>query len=337
MGNKCDSLFKLIKDGDDVTKFKKKYTKKINRISNKDFHPQEYTCKNYNLLHYASKKGRLSIICYLLQQEFDINKQMINGFTSLHCALKQKKIEVSLLLIDSGADVNILTSDNISCLMLAATIPCMQCVKRIIQGYDISMNIMTYKEGYTALCYSVESGDLEISLFLIEMGSDVLHMTKSSESLLDISRKSDNINEQLIEYLSEHIDEDSISKIKKLSIPSLKQSSGSVISVDNQIDSIGNFTVHDSEISRTPRSPEIFLINSAENRVIKQPISARSGGAGGAGGADRFGGAGGAGRKAPSETLENRDKMKSLNFKSCSNITPIVYPVFVNENLQKSD
>jgi len=266
MGNKCDSLFKLIKDADNIIKFKKKYKKKLNKISN-NINPQEYTYKNYNLLHYASKKGRTSVIFFLLEQDFDINRQMINGYTPLLCALEGKHIQTSLFLMDSGSDVNVITADSITSLMLASKIPSIECVKRILETYNISINISTLKEGYIALTYSVESESNDICLLLIENGSDILHITKSGETLLDISRRTD--NEELVSFFTKYIDENNCNSNgngneKRVEIPhlkflSLKQSSGEIhserIQIDNQIDSIGNFTVHDSEVSRTPRSP----------------------------------------------------------------------------------
>ena len=253
MGNKCGRLFQIIKESDDVIRFKKEYDKKIKKHS--DIDPQEYTYKNHNLLHYSSKKGRINIVSYLCEKHFDIDKWMINEFTPLFCALKNKQNEVSMFLIDSGSDVNVITTYGLTSLMLAVSCS-LECVIKVLSKYNLSnINLMTQSDGYSSLCYAAKYADSKICNLLIENGSDIFHINKEGDNILEIAKK--NNNEEVVFYLIEYI------ASKQITFPSSLESSSLKFDIDkiektvstNQIDKIGNFTVHNSDISRTPRTP----------------------------------------------------------------------------------
>lgn len=249
MGNKCGSLFRIIKEADDVVRFKKEYDKKMKK--HPDVDPQEYTYKNYNLLHYASKKGRVNIVAYLCENKFDIDKWMINEFTPLFCALKNKQTDAIMLLIDLGADVNIITTYGLSSLMLAATCS-IECLIKIMSRYDkTNINSMTISDGYSALCYAVRYSTVDNCLLLLNNDCDLFHITKEGENILDLAKQ--NTDNSMVEFLNKYIASRNTS-LNTMELPPLQFKLQKTIST-NQIDSIGNFTVHNSDISRTPRTP----------------------------------------------------------------------------------
>jgi ankyrin repeat protein len=252
MGNKCGVLFRVIKENGDVVRFKKEYDKKIKK--HPDIDPQECTYKNYNLLHYASKKGRLDIISYLCEKKFDIDKWTIGEFSPLFCALKNKQVDSVIFLIDAGADVNVTTSYGLTTVMLAATCP-IECLIKVLSKYDMSnINVMTLSDGYSALCYGARYGSVEICSLLLDNGSDILHITKDGDNIIDVAKMNNDFSVEA--FLNKYMIDKGLSSVVKQQQQEapLHLKLQKTIST-NQIDSIGNFTVHNSDVSRTPRTP----------------------------------------------------------------------------------
>jgi ankyrin repeat protein len=57
-------------------------------------------------IHEASLNGNIKALLQLLAEGININSPDENGFTPLHVATKKGHKEISLALIEKGADVN---------------------------------------------------------------------------------------------------------------------------------------------------------------------------------------------------------------------------------------
>merc|ERR1711978_833083 len=107
-------LFASVEAGD-LEKFKELIKKETKEtIDQVDFY-------GYTALHAAAENGRLEMIPPLLEAGADINRATYDAtFTSLHHALAKGHMECARLLVESGADVNVQDEEELTPLHCAA-------------------------------------------------------------------------------------------------------------------------------------------------------------------------------------------------------------------------
>jgi len=160
-------LFAACTEGD-VAKAKellKKETKET--IDQVDFY-------GYTALHAACEAGHADLIVPLLEAGADINRATYDAtFTSLHHALAKRKWDCAKILIDKGADVNLLNEGGVfgSSLHYAIYQGEEEFVKLIVaKGGDVNL---ISGQGYTPIHMAVINDQLAILDVLIKSGADV--------------------------------------------------------------------------------------------------------------------------------------------------------------------
>ncbi|XP_076284339.1 uncharacterized protein LOC143210928 [Lasioglossum baleicum] len=136
-----------------------------------------------NLLCTAVMNGSLKIVEYLLQYGADVDMLGSSKFgeslTPLHSAVKSNQLEMTKLLINYEADVNIKDGEGTSPLVDAIQNKATEMIKLLlINGADT-------KEDPNLLCTAVMNGSLKIVKDLLKYGADVnmLGSSKFGESL----------------------------------------------------------------------------------------------------------------------------------------------------------
>ena len=117
-----------------------------------------------------------SMIKYLIENnlnEANMNHCDGKGCCALFYAVNDGNDEIVQLLVQSGADVNVLAGGNGQTPIIAATINSrVEMVKLLSQNPDIDIN-HSDDDGYSALMYAVKNSHFEIVQLLVESGADV--------------------------------------------------------------------------------------------------------------------------------------------------------------------
>jgi len=155
-------------EGGDLDKFKELIKKETKEtIDQVDFY-------GYTALHAAAENGRLEMIPMLLDAGANINQATYDAtFTSLHHALAKGHFECAQLLVDRGADLNLLNEGGCfgTSLHYAVFKDNLDFVKMLI-GKGADVNIIS-GQGFSALHQAVMGDQPEIAKVLIAAGADV--------------------------------------------------------------------------------------------------------------------------------------------------------------------
>ncbi len=131
----------------------------------------------WTMLMYASRKGNVSSVKYLLDHGADINAnsaryQNSNGWTALTFSLEFDHKEIARLLLERGANPNACVPGNYSALGSASYKGNDKMVRLLLEkGADPNACIGEY--GWTPLMYASKYGNFSIVKQLVEGGADI--------------------------------------------------------------------------------------------------------------------------------------------------------------------
>ncbi|MBN1974628.1 MAG: ankyrin repeat domain-containing protein [Sedimentisphaerales bacterium] len=159
--------------------------------------PEDQNLSRYEvmILNCAGLSGKIEVVKYYLDRGSDIDKDLSNGFTLLHLAIRTGHTELAEYLIDKGANLTLQTNEKMTPIMLAVThnrkeIEEMLIKKGIkrdvftetIRG-DIQavMNYLAedpnlinqYRGNFSLLHWAAYKGHYDLAKILIETGADV--------------------------------------------------------------------------------------------------------------------------------------------------------------------
>ena len=120
----------------------------------------------HSLLFYASSKGYLDIVKYLINNGADVNSMGGRGIFSLYTASSKGHLDIVKYLIDNGADVNLTTNIGLSSLYHSICNGHLDIVKYLIDN-GANFNF-TKRHDKFSLYSAANSGHLDIIKFLID-------------------------------------------------------------------------------------------------------------------------------------------------------------------------
>ena len=132
--------------------------------------------KHGSKLHDASSEGDITTLSALIEEEgFDVDLMSEEGNTPIIIAARKNQLESLNFLLSNGANINHQShykySDKYSCLMIAAIHNRKDMVRLLLQ-YGADVNLMC-REGRTALSYAAGNGCATITKALLDHKADM--------------------------------------------------------------------------------------------------------------------------------------------------------------------
>ena len=147
------------------------------------------------------------IVSYLISMGADVNGvDSSNGQTTLNNVLTwlnfssyqyERHMRIIYILLENGADVNILGEDSIPALLkvIESEVDKKDCIEIVNEIIYRGVNIdITNNYGQNALMYAAFNGRLELVNYLLEAGIDINAKDKSGKSALDWAKESNPMN-----------------------------------------------------------------------------------------------------------------------------------------------
>jgi ankyrin repeat protein len=143
----------------------------------------------------AAEQGHFEIVKALLQKKATVNLQTNSGLSALHLAIRN--IEIVEILIENGANVNMISETYGTPILQAAIYGHLEVVQYLIEK-KADINLST-NNGKTPLMSAVEQGHFEIVKALLQKTATVNLQTNSGLSALHLAIRNIEIVEILIE------------------------------------------------------------------------------------------------------------------------------------------
>ncbi|WP_419247334.1 ankyrin repeat domain-containing protein [Wolbachia endosymbiont of Rhagoletis indifferens] len=141
--------------------------------------------KEFTLLHFAVNFGDINVTKLLLEEGADIDIKDQNKNTSLHLAASNGHTDTVKLLMEKGSDLSVVDKEGNTSLHLAASNGHTDIVKLLVEkGSDLSA---VNKNGDTLLHLAASNGHTDIVKLLVEKGSDLSAVNKNGDTPLNIA------------------------------------------------------------------------------------------------------------------------------------------------------
>ena len=140
-----------------------------------------------NCLHIAAHEGYINLCKVLIDNhKFDVDMTDNDGCTALHRSAQIGNYELVTYFADMGTDIQLKTNDGRNCLHIAACEGHFDLCKMLIDQYNFDVH-MTDNAGWTALHWSVESGNYELVTYFANIATDIHLKTNDGRNCLHIA------------------------------------------------------------------------------------------------------------------------------------------------------
>ena len=152
---------------------------------------------SYSALQLASETGRIELVLLFLEQGADVDVKNKEGNTVLMFAASRGHLEILKGLLDKGADVNLQNNAGLTALMMVAEKGNVEAVKLLLgKGADVNEKDSS---GRTALMAASGFGHLEVVKTILDNGGNVNAKDNSGNTALRIAQSANHF--QVIRFL----------------------------------------------------------------------------------------------------------------------------------------
>ena len=151
---------------------------------------------NYGIscLHIAAHAEHLNLCKVLIDKhKFDVDMTDNYGCTALHRSAQIGNYELVTYFADMGTDIKLKTNDGRNCLHIAAHEGHLNLCKMLIDEHEFDVH-MTNNAGWTALHWSIQSGNYELVTYFAAMATDIHLTTNDGRNCLHIAAHEGNFN-----------------------------------------------------------------------------------------------------------------------------------------------
>ena len=131
------------------------------------------TCDSRGLSAFtlAGELNRVEMVKVMVKAGVDVNaRNLIGGWTALHCACSQGHVAMVKLLLSSAADVEVGDNEGWTPFHFAASNGCLEALKQLL-AVGCDMNKMTAAEGYSPLHLACQQGGVAVVEELLGRGA----------------------------------------------------------------------------------------------------------------------------------------------------------------------
>ncbi|ESO91669.1 hypothetical protein LOTGIDRAFT_85066, partial [Lottia gigantea] len=157
----------------------------------------------FSPLMYALRKRLFEVTKRLIGKGSDVNIQNKNKETALHLIVKVKHGQVEMVerLIKAGADINVYNNRGEWCLDIAVKSSSPNtCILELLLSNGAKVNVKDLKQ-FTPLMWAVKNNNYDMVEMLIKVGAEVNFFNQYFDTCLHIAVKSQKPNMQAIECL----------------------------------------------------------------------------------------------------------------------------------------
>ena len=152
------------------------------------------TVNGRNCLHIAAQNGHLNLCKALIDKyRFNVHVDDRYGYTALHHSARSGSYKLLAYFIDMGTDIHLKTKTGIKCLHLAAENGYLDLCKALIDNHKFDLHISD-NDGYTALHFSVISGNSDLVTYFAEKVINIKLKTKNGSNCLHIAVENGHLN-----------------------------------------------------------------------------------------------------------------------------------------------
>jgi len=144
----------------------------------------------WNKLHIVCMNGDIQQLNTLIHEEkVDLNEKTIDGWSALHIAVSNNKIEIVKCLLDHGVDKNI-ENEDYNPLYIASQNGFNDIVKLLVE-YGADINKLT--NGWSAIQIACSNGHYQTVEYLLNQGANIHLKTAEEYKLLHIATEENNL------------------------------------------------------------------------------------------------------------------------------------------------
>ena len=144
------------------------------------------TTYNQTPLWMASTAGDQILGMFLHRKDIEINGQSRRGETPLYQAIQYKRISAAKMLLDAGADPNVLTDEKRCILSWAAAEGSEESIELLLKQPSIQLDIPD-KLGQTPLLRAADAGHNKCMRMLLDKGASVKHADEEGRTALSLA------------------------------------------------------------------------------------------------------------------------------------------------------
>ncbi|CAI8058308.1 Ankyrin repeat domain-containing protein 17, partial [Geodia barretti] len=135
----------------------------------------------------AARLGKIEAVSLLIKAGAALDLQNMQGDSAVILATANYHLPVLKELVRAGADLNLQNEDGLTALMISSRFGKTDLTETLVSGANISLDIQTTNNGWSALFFAVDKGHVAITKLLLKKGADPHLSDHSKLTIMDVA------------------------------------------------------------------------------------------------------------------------------------------------------